>query len=43
VPEYRLLTEFRRLFEGKKYVHRASTMGDFVAMHFYSRAYEHRF
>jgi hypothetical protein len=35
VPEYRLLTEFRRLFEGKKYIHRASTMGDFVAMHFY--------
>lgn len=33
--EYRLLTEFRRLFEGKIYKHRASNQGDFVAMHFY--------
>jgi hypothetical protein len=33
--EYRLLTEFRRLFEGKIYKHRASTQGDFVAMHLY--------
>ena len=34
-PEYRLLTEFRRLFEGKVYKHRASNQGDFVAMHLY--------
>lgn len=30
--EYRLLTEFRRLFDGKQYIHRASNLGDFVAM-----------
>jgi hypothetical protein len=34
-PEYRLLTEFRRLFEGKVYKHRDSSQGDFVAMHLY--------
>lgn len=34
-PEYRLLTEFRRLFEGKIYKHRNSSQGDFVAMHLY--------
>lgn len=33
--EYRLLKEFRRLFEGKIYKHRDSSQGDFVAMHFY--------
>jgi hypothetical protein len=33
--EYRLLIEFRRLFEGKIYKHRASNQGDFVAMHLY--------
>ena len=33
--EYRLLTEFQRLFEGKIYKHRASNQGDFVAMHLY--------
>jgi hypothetical protein len=33
--EYRLLTEFKRLFEGKQYKHRSSTQGDFVAMHLY--------
>jgi hypothetical protein len=33
--EYRLLTEFRRLFEGKIYKHRASNQGDCVAMHLY--------
>src|SRR5262249_11032772 len=32
---YRLLTEFRRLFEGKIYKHRDSSQGDFVAMHLY--------
>jgi hypothetical protein len=31
--EFRLLTEFRRLFEGKVYKHRDSSQGDFVAMH----------
>jgi hypothetical protein len=33
--EYRLLTEFRRIFEGKAYKHRSSNQGDFVAMHLY--------
>jgi hypothetical protein len=33
--EYRLLTEFRRLFENKIYKHRDSSQGDFVAMHLY--------
>jgi hypothetical protein len=33
--EYRLLTEFRRIFEGKIYKHRSSNQGDFVAMHLY--------
>jgi hypothetical protein len=33
--EYRLLTEFRRLFEGNIYKHRNSSQGDFVAMHLY--------
>jgi len=33
--QYRLLTEFRRLFEGEVYKHRASNQGDFVAMHLY--------
>jgi hypothetical protein len=33
--EFRLPTEFRRLFEGKIYKHRSSNQGDFVAMHFY--------
>jgi hypothetical protein len=34
-PEFRLLTEFRRLFEGQPYRHRASNQGDFVAVHLY--------
>jgi hypothetical protein len=33
--QYRLLAEFRRLFEAKIYKHRASNQGDFVAMHLY--------
>ena len=33
--EFRLLTEFRRLFEGRIYRHRDSSQGDFVAMHLY--------
>jgi len=33
--QYRLLTEFRRLFEGRIYKHRASNQGDFVAMQLY--------
>jgi hypothetical protein len=35
VTEHRLLVEFRRLFEGTKYEHRRSNLGDFVAMHLY--------
>jgi hypothetical protein len=33
--EYQLLTEFRRLFEGKIYKHRDSSQGDRVAIHLY--------
>jgi hypothetical protein len=33
--EYRLLAEFRRIFEGKAYKHRSSNQGDSVAMHLY--------
>jgi hypothetical protein len=32
---FRLLEEFRKLFEGRIYKHRASTQGDFVAMHLF--------
>jgi hypothetical protein len=35
VTEHRLLAEFRGLFQGKKYEHRRSNLGDFVAMHLY--------
>jgi hypothetical protein len=35
VSDHRLLVEFRRLFEGTKYEHRRSNLGDFVAMHLY--------
>ena len=34
-PEFRLLAEFRRLFEGQVYRHRASNQGDSVAIHLY--------
>jgi hypothetical protein len=33
--DYRLLNEFRRVFEGRKYRHRASNQGDFVAIHLF--------
>lgn len=32
---YRLLTEFQNLFHGRTYLHRNSSLGDFVAMHLY--------
>ncbi len=32
---YRLLDEFRSLFAGKRYLHRQSNSGDFVAMHLF--------
>jgi len=35
VIEFRLLVEFRKLFDGTKYEHRKSNLGDFVAMHLY--------
>lgn len=35
MTDHRLLTEFRKLFEGTKYEHRRSNLGDFVAMHIY--------
>lgn len=35
MTEFRLLKEFRGLFEGVKYEHRRSNLGDFVAMHLY--------
>jgi hypothetical protein len=36
---YRLLDEFRRLFEGQRYLHRRSTSGDFVAIHLFEDLY----
>jgi hypothetical protein len=36
---YRLLDEFRKLFEGQCYLHRKSTSGDFVAMHLFEDLY----
>ena len=35
MTEQRLLKEFRGLFDGVKYEHRKSNLGDFVAMHLY--------
>ena len=35
MTDHRLLIEFRKLFEGNKYEHRRSNLGDFVAMHLY--------
>jgi hypothetical protein len=35
LTEYRLLNAFRALFDGLKYEHRRSNLGDFVAMHLY--------
>ncbi len=32
---YRLLAEFQNLFDGRAYLHRNSSLGDFVAMHLY--------
>lgn len=32
---YRLLAEFKGLFEGRKYLHRDSSRGDWVALHLY--------
>lgn len=37
---YRLLEEFRGLFEGKAYKHRRSNLGDWVAMHLYEDLYQ---
>jgi hypothetical protein len=36
---YRLLTAFRRLFEGKRYIHRNSTLGDQIAVEVYEDIY----
>lgn len=35
MTNHRLLDEFRKLFDGHKYEHRRSNLGDFVAMHLY--------
>jgi len=32
---YRLLDKFRSTFEGKRYIHRASNLGDLIAMELY--------
>jgi hypothetical protein len=37
--EYRLLIEFRKLFERRVYRHRSSTQGDLVAMHLFEDLY----
>jgi hypothetical protein len=34
-PDFRLLAEFRKLFEGHPYLHRVSNQGDYVAVHLY--------
>ena len=36
----KLLVEFQRLFHGKRYRHRVSNLGDFVAMHLYEDLYD---
>jgi len=36
---YRLLDTFRATFEGKRYIHRNSSLGDFVAMQLYEDLY----
>ena len=36
---YRLLDAFRATFEGKRYIHRDSSLGDFVAMQLYEDLY----
>jgi hypothetical protein len=33
--EFRLLNEFRGLFEGRRYLHRNSSLGDWVALHLF--------
>src|SRR5438128_134751 len=33
--EYRLLEEFKRLFEGKPYIHRRPNQGDLIAVQLY--------
>ncbi len=35
MTDFALLRTFRGVFEGKKYNHRNSTLGDFVASHLY--------
>ena len=34
-PDFRLLAEFRKLFDGRPYKHRVSNQGDLVALHLY--------
>jgi hypothetical protein len=36
---YRLLDTFRGIFEGQPYRHRDSSLGDFVALHFFEDIY----
>jgi hypothetical protein len=36
---YRLLDAFRQTFEGTRYLHRNSGLGDFIAMHLYEDLY----
>lgn len=40
MASYRLLDEFRKTFEGKKYRHRDSSLGDWVALHLYEDLYD---
>lgn len=37
---FRVLQEFEQLYKGKRYLHRKSNLGDFVAMHLYEDLYE---
>jgi hypothetical protein len=40
MPEYRALAFFRRLFDGRRYLHRSSTHGDKLAIEFFEDLYD---
>lgn len=39
MPQYRLLQAFERTFQGVRYLHRDSSLGDNIAMHLYEDLY----
>lgn len=38
---FKLLTAFKQLFNGKKYIHRSSNLGDWVSIHLYEDLYDY--